>query len=78
MYLLDLYEYCVCIHDVYNYGTFPNFDLLLQWLEHDFIGYLDSWEIAVAARPGFSPTEKKKMLLSNETLTGLRFTGTYI
>ena len=45
--------------------------LLLQWLETDLFGYLDSWERAVAERDGFSAAEKKSMLLSQETRTGL-------
>ena len=31
----------------------------------------------MAARDGFSPAEKKLMLLSHETSTGLKFTGMF-
>ena len=40
-----------------------------------FPPYLDEWEQSVKAREGFSNSEKKKMLLSQETLLGLRMTG---
>ena len=49
--------------------------LHFQWLREDFLGYLDEWEASVAARPGFSKAERNKMLLSQETLSGLRLTG---
>ena len=29
----------------------------------------------MSKRPGFTPTEKKRMLLSDETMLGLRMTG---
>ena len=48
----------------------------MQWLEEDFLGYLEEWEKSVAARKGFSKTEKNKMLLSDATRSGLKFTGT--
>ena len=47
----------------------------LQWLEKDFLGYLDEWEASVRAREGFTKAEKKSMTLSKETLEGLRLTG---
>ena len=40
------------------------------------MGYLEEWEKSVAARKGFSKTEKNKMLLSDATRSGLKFTGT--
>ena len=48
---------------------------LLQWLKETFLGYLDEWEASVMAREGFSPAEKKTMLLSQETRDGLRMTS---
>lgn len=39
--------------------------------------YLDKWEKAVNERRGFSKAEKKRMMLSSETLLGLRMTGTW-
>ena len=41
----------------------------------EFLPYLDSWETSVNERPGFTDVEKKKMLLSQPTLAGLRMTG---
>ena len=38
------------------------------------LGYLEEWEKSVAARKGFSKTEKNKMLLSDATRSGLNFT----
>ena len=46
-----------------------------QWLENTFLGYLSDWEKAVKARLGFTEDEKRRMLLSQETLEGLRMTG---
>ena len=40
--------------------------------------YLDEWEKCVKERPGFEKNEKKRMLLSDETLLGLRMTGDFI
>ena len=45
-----------------------------QWLEEDFLGFLDEWEASVKIRPGFSKGEKM-MLLSPATMLGLRITG---
>ena len=44
---------------------------VLQWLEE---GNLDAWESSVRARPNYKTVEKK-MMLSTETLLGLRITG---
>ena len=52
--------------------------LLMQWLEETFLPYLDDWERSVNTRQGFSKAEKKRMMLSTETLLGLRMTGVYI
>ena len=46
--------------------------LLLQWLENDFLAYLQVWEDSVK---DFPANERKKMMLSQETLEGLRITG---
>ena len=45
-----------------------------QWLETKFLPYLDKWEESVNQR-GFKPCELKRMLLSQETLLGLRMPG---
>ena len=47
----------------------------LKWLEDTFLPYLTSWEASVSARSGFPEAEKKSMLLSKETLDGLRMTS---
>ena len=52
--------------------------MFLQWLEKDFLGYLDDWEASVNAREGFSKAEKASMTLSKETVEGLRLTGVYM
>ena len=41
------------------------------------MGYLDSWEKSVMERSDrdYSQVERKNMLLSQETLLGLRMTG---
>ena len=48
-----------------------------QWLEEDFLGYLDAWESSVNSRPGYTKTEKGKMMLSPATRIGLRITCEY-
>ena len=52
----------------------------LQWLQDEFLPYLDQWGKSVEDRPGFTPAQKKRMLISHETLLGLRMTSkhTYI
>ncbi len=50
----------------------------MQWLKKDFLGYLDQWELSVQARGDeFKAGQKKMMMLSGETLTGIRITGIY-
>ena len=68
-----MYNYCtnkICSHDwlcLYN----------LQWLEKEFLPYLDAWESSVKEREGFSKLAQKQMLLSPETLLGLQITGMF-
>ena len=50
----------------------------IQWLEEEFLPYLDSWEYSVQEREGYCVAEKNKMLLSVETRLGLKFTGIVI
>jgi len=50
---------------------------ILQWLETDFLEYLEEWQKTVEQRKGFTASEKKTMLLSDETATGLKLTGTH-
>ena len=47
----------------------------MQWLEKEFIGYLNHWDASVKARAGYTPGEKAMMTLSRETKDGLRMTG---
>lgn len=47
----------------------------MQWLEETFLPYLDDWEKSVNARQGYSRAEKNRMMLSSETLLGLRMTS---
>ena len=37
--------------------------------------YLDEWQQSVESRPGFTRKQKQHMLLSSETMRGLRITG---
>ena len=46
-------------------------------MEEEFLGYLDEWEASVNSRTGFTLAQKKQMLISAETLLGLRMTCTY-
>lgn len=48
---------------------------LVQWLKETFLPYLENWERQVQARRQFTAAEKKRMILSEETLLGLRMTG---
>ena len=50
---------------------------LLQWLENDFLQYLNNWEDSVNRCSDLSKGEKQKLLLSTETLEGLQITGMY-
>jgi hypothetical protein len=61
----------VSIHYLCSYDF-----IVPQWLEHTFLVYLDGWEKNVYNREGFTLSEKKRMLLSTETLQGIRRTGT--
>lgn len=47
----------------------------MQWLEKDFIEYLDEWEASAYGQEDLSETEKQKLCISRETLEGLRLTS---
>lgn len=48
----------------------------MQWLKDDFLGYLDKWESnSVETQPTLEPDERQKMMLSAETIEGLKITG---
>lgn len=59
------YNYVIKIIDFIN----------VQWLKQEFLPYMDAWEASVDALEGFTDVEKKRMLLSQETLLGIRRTG---
>ena len=46
-----------------------------QWLKEGFLGYLDDWERSVNSREGFTSAQRNMMLLSQQTIEGLRITG---
>ena len=46
-----------------------------QWLEGNFLSYLNEWEKSVGDRDGYDDEEKEKMMIAEETRTGLRLTG---
>jgi len=50
----------------------------LQWLETEFIPYLEQWENTVKAQEDFSAKEKELMLLARETRIGITITGIHI
>ena len=52
--------------------------LLIQFLKFDILGYFKRWELSVANRQGYSDAEKKRMMLSQETLHGITMTGKYM
>lgn len=50
--------------------------IVMQWLKEDFLNYFDAWEDSVEARTDINDdAEKAKLLLSRQTLDGLRITG---
>ena len=51
--------------------------MYVQFLKEEFIEYLERWKQSVAARSGFND-ERKRMMLSRETLTRLKITGIYV
>ena len=47
----------------------------MQWLQEDFLRWLDELKCSVMARDDLSLSERDRLCLSRETLDGLRFTG---
>lgn len=48
----------------------------MQWLEDNFLGYLQEWEDSVESRNSKEDDkDNSTMLLSRETIEGLRITG---
>ena len=60
---------------IHHYAVLEEQLLFSQWLETEFLQYLEEWESAVQNREGVTPAQRKSMLLSVETLTGLKLTG---
>ena len=60
---------------IHHYAVLKEQLLFSQWLETEFLQYLEEWESAVQNREGVTPAQRKSMLLSVETLTGLKLTG---
>ena len=50
----------------------------MQWLKEVFLGYLKEWEASVRAREDLEPVEQKLLMLSPETLQGIRITGKFM
>ena len=62
----------VCLNFItYMYINFES----LQWLIDDFLEYLKEWETEVDGRKDLKKSERNKMILSRETLDGLKMTG---
>ena len=55
---------------VINYMT-----LRLQWLKNNLLGYLNEWSESVNNRQGFNKKQKEAMMLSKETIQGLKITS---
>ena len=68
----------LCLNFCFNSSMYAIYLHPVQWLEKDFIGYLDRWEQSaqeVAQSMKLSKSEKNNMLLAPETRLGLRTTG---
>lgn len=44
-------------------------------MKEDLLGYFDEWEASVESRKGYTKAEKSVMMLSNQTINGLRITS---
>ena len=49
--------------------------VLYQWLKDGFLKYLQDWEESVNNRESFDRVQRYKMILSAQTMEGLRITG---
>ena len=73
MLCLQCFSYdSACIHH------FVFLNCTMQWLRSDFLKYLEVWEASAKSNSGVELQEQNKMMLSRETLEGLRITGTYV
>ena len=48
---------------------------IFQWLQEEFLPYFDKWQESVTARTGFEDPEKKMMMITQETLHGIKVNG---
>jgi hypothetical protein len=51
------------------------YDIRLQWLENEFVPYLESWENYAMSKVGLSLEERRRLTLSHQTIEGLKMTG---
>ena len=50
-------------------------DIRFDWLKNEFLGYFDKWEDSVETTyPNLTKTERNKMLMSRQTIDGLKMT----
>ncbi len=47
----------------------------IQWLENDFLKYINEWESCAQAQTDLPANDRKKICLSEETIEGLNITG---
>ena len=57
------------------HGILKNSHILIQWLEHQFLPYLEEWEQYAMSKEGLALKEKEKLILSKPTREGLKITG---
>ena len=65
-------------YDVPTYVLIMCTYMHVLFLKDEFMDYHEMWKKSVMARPGFKDEEKKRMMLSQETLTGIKISGTYV
>ena len=56
-------------------NSWHNQYLPLKFLKEELLPYFNQWEKSVEERKGFKKGEKKRMLLSQETLDGIHITS---
>ena len=61
---------CVCVQEATSASVFS---VYLQFLRDEFLPYLKAWEDSINSREGFTANEV--MIISQETLNGIRITG---
>ena len=61
----------------YQYVLHKILEMIIMYLNfpNDFFKYLTEWEESVKGRKGYDDNQKKRMLLSDQTLLRLRMTG---